>query len=365
MIPFFSFDAINRQIRQELVAVFEEFIDAKNYILGNSLAEFERNYARFNQVQHCIGVGNGMDALYIALKVLGISAGDEVIVPSNTYIASVLAVSHTGASPVFVEPRRQTYNLNPEFIEPAITARTKAIIPVHLYGQACEMETIMQIARKHNLFVVEDNAQAHGAQYDENLTGSFGHINATSFYPTKNLGALGDAGALTTNDSELARKAATFRNYGSSKRYYNEVQGINSRLDEWQAAVLNLKLNYLPAWTKERQILATLYLAHLQGVGDLILPQLADKATCVYHLFVIRTSRRDALQQYLQRKNIGTLIHYPIPPHLQQAYQELGYHKGAYPVAEDMAATCLSLPLYVGLQENQVAYICDQIKLFF
>ncbi|QHT66076.1 DegT/DnrJ/EryC1/StrS family aminotransferase [Rhodocytophaga rosea] len=365
MIPFFSFEDTNRQIRQELIEAFKKFIDAKNYILGASLSDFEQNYAHFNQVQHCIGVGNGLDALYIALKVLGISAGDEVIVPSNTYIATALAVSHTGAIPVFVEPRNLTYNLNPDLIEPAITSHTKVIIPVHLYGQACEMDAIMHIAGKHKLFVVEDNAQAHGAQYHGKLTGSFGHINATSFYPTKNLGALGDAGAVTTNDSEFARKAATFRNYGSSRRYYNEVQGVNSRLDEWQAAVLNIKLNYLQAWTKERQALANQYIDLLQGVGDIILPHLADRATSVYHLFVIRTGRRDALQQYLQTKNISTLIHYPVPPHLQEAYQELGYQKGAYPIAEDMASTCLSLPLYVGLQENQVAYICDQIKNFF
>jgi dTDP-4-amino-4,6-dideoxygalactose transaminase len=364
-IPFNSFATTHPQLREEALKTFETFYDSQYYVLGSMVKSFEKQYAALSQTKHCIGVANGLDALHIALKVLGIGEGDEVIVPSNTYIATVLAASFVGAKPVFVEPRLHSYNLNPDGLEAAITKKTKAIMPVHLYGQACEMDKIMQIAEKHNLFVIEDNAQSHLASYNGKITGSFGHINATSFYPTKNLGALGDAGAMTTNNDQWATNCMTYRNYGSQKRYYNEVIGLNSRLDELQAGLLSVKLNYLQQWTAERQRIAKLYLEKLATIGDLVLPTTIENATHVYHLFVIRTQQRNELQQFLADKGIGSLIHYPIPPYLQEAYQQLGYQKGDFPIAEQIAETCLSLPLYPYLTAAQIDEVCAAIRQFF
>lgn len=364
-IPFNSFHHTSKLLRAEMLQAFEQFYDSEYYILGKSVQEFEKNYAALSETNHCIGVANGLDALHIALKALAIGEGDEVIVPSNTYIATVLAISYTGATPIFVEPKEQTYNINPEKIEEKITPKTKAIMPVHLYGQACEMEKIMELAKKYRLFVVEDNAQGHLATYKGKITGSFGDINGTSFYPTKNLGAFGDAGAITTNDENLAQKARMLRNYGSEKRYQNDIIGFNSRLDEVQAAFLNIKLGYLADWTRQRQHMAEIYQQHLVNVGDLILPTTAQDCTHVAHLYIVRTEKRDELQAYLQQHGIGTLIHYPIPPHLQKAYAHLEYRKGNLPIAENLAETSISLPLYVGLEENQLNYVMEVMKKFF
>lgn len=364
-VPFLSFAGQHNPLREQAIQVFEKFYDSHFYVLGSMTQAFEQEYAHFNQVKHCVGISNGLDALHIALRVLKVGPGDEVIVPANTYIATALAVSMVGAKPIFVEPKSTTYNINPDLIEQAITKNTKAIMPVHLYGQACEMEPIMQIANKYGLYVVEDNAQAQGAAYNGTLTGAFGHINATSFYPSKNLGALGEGGAITTDYDEYAAMAKVWRNYGSEKRYYNMVAGYNNRPDELQCGLLSLKLKHLHQWTEERRRLAAVYLNELQGIGDLQLPLTADKATHVYHLFVIRTAKRDALQQYLGDNGVGTVIHYPVPPHLQQAYQSLGLKKGAYPVTEQLAQEVLSLPLYPGLTEAQQAYVIDTIKKFF
>lgn len=364
-IPFLSFEAQNSRIKSDVLKAVENVFDSQWYVLGESVKKFEEEYAAFNQTKHCVGVANGLDALHIALQTLGIKEGDEVIVPSNTYIATWLAASFVGAKPVPVEPNPATFNLAPEKIEAAITPRTKVIMPVHLYGQACEMDAIMAIAEKHNLYVVEDNAQAQGATYNGKICGSFGHVNGTSFYPGKNLGALGDAGAITTNDDALNTMARSFRNYGSQKKYYNEVIGQNSRLDELQAAVLSVKLPHLMDWTAERVKAAEMYNQHLREVGDLILPAVAEKATHVYHLYVIRTKQRDALQAYLQENGIGTLIHYPVPPHLQEAYRHFGYKKGDFPLAEELAETCLSLPMYPGITEAQIAEVSETIKRFF
>lgn len=364
-IPFLSFEHMNRQIKPEVMQAFEFFFDKSWYILGDSVKQFEKNYASFNNTGYSVGVSNGLDALHVALKVLEVGDGDEVIVPSNTYIATVLAVSYTGAKPVLVEPCINTYNLDHQKIEAAITSRTKAIVPVHLYGQACDMESIMNIASKYNLKVIEDNAQAHGASWRNKLTGSWGHLNATSFYPGKNLGALGDAGAVTTNDVRLAQKAAVLRNYGSEKKYYNEVVGFNMRLDECQAAFLDIKLKYLPEWTKQRQQIAAWYNEQLFNTGDIVLPFVDNAATHVYHLYVIRTKRRDELQQYLQQLGIATLIHYPVPPHLQNAYASLGFREGAFPIAEEIANTCLSLPLWPGMTFEQVRITATAIHTFF
>jgi dTDP-4-amino-4,6-dideoxygalactose transaminase len=364
-IPFLSFEQTNHQVKSEVLAAMERVFDSKWYVLGEEVKKFEKEYAGFNHTNFCVGVANGLDALILSLKALDIHEGDEVIVPSNTYIASVLAISYVGATPVFVEPDPGTYNIDPKKIQQSITAKTKAIMPVHLYGQACEMDQIMSIAKKNNLYVVEDNAQSQGAVYNGKAAGSFGDVNATSFYPGKNLGALGDAGAVTTNNEALANKVSVLRNYGSQKKYFNEVKGVNSRLDEMQAAILSVKLKYLNEWTKERLKIAGWYDQGLKGAGDIILPQTADKATHVYHLYVIRTKKRDALQEHLNQSGIGTLIHYPVPPHLQKAYQSLKYKKGDFPIAENIADTCLSIPLYIGLKEEEVMKVCEAIKIFF
>lgn len=364
-IPYLSFDCQNETIRKEILQSFEEFFDSKWYVLGERLRNFEKEFATFNQVRHCIGVSNGLDALHLALKSLNIGKGDEVIVPSNTYIATALAVSYVGATPVFVEPDIKTYNINPSNIEAAITSATKAIMPVHLYGQACEMGAIMNIASKHNLFVVEDNAQAHGATYGGKLTGSFGHINGTSFYPGKNLGALGDAGAVTTDDDTLAHSVARLRNYGSDTKYYNEEIGFNCRLDEVQAGFLSVKLKHLNEWTAQRKTLAQGYDERLAGIDDLVLPHTTQGATHVYHIYLIRTRQRDRLQQYLSEKGIGTMIHYPVPPHLQKAYHHLGFKKRDFPIAEEIADTSLSLPLWPGMTADQVSFVSETIKRFY
>lgn len=364
-VPFLSFSPQHQPIREEVLQALARVYDSQWFVLGKEVTDFEAAYAKFNNTKHSVGVANGLDALHLALMALGIGAGDEVIVPSNTYIATWLAVSYVGATIVPVEPDPATYNLDPTLLEAAITARTKAIMPVHLYGQACLMDDIMAIAKRHGLAVVEDNAQSQGAMCQGQYTGSFGDINATSFYPGKNLGALGDAGAITTNDEALAGKARVLRNYGSEKKYHNEVIGYNSRLDELQAAALGVKLQYLPQWTAQRQATAELYLQELAGVGDLILPATAPGCTHVYHLFVVRTQHRAALQAHLTAQGIGTLIHYPIPPHRQQAYADNALAQNNYPIAEKLADTCLSLPMWPGMSSAHVTGVADAIKGFF
>lgn len=364
-VPFLSFHYINNEVKANVTNAFTNVFESNWYILGNAVKEFEVSYAKFSNTKYCIGVSNGLDALFLSLKALGINEGDEVIVPSNTYIATALAVSYTGATPVFVEPNIETYNINPENIESAITPKTKAIMPVHLYGQCCEMEEIMKIAKEHNLFVVEDNAQAHEATYNGKITGSWGNANGVSFYPGKNLGALGDAGAITTDDDLVATKLFSLRNYGSQKKYYNEVIGYNMRLDELQAAILSAKLPFLSNWTSLRIEAANWYHSLLSGVVEIKLPKIAVGATHVYHLYVIRTERRDELQQYLTKEGVGTLIHYPIPPHLQEAYKHLGFKNGDFPIAEEIAKTCLSLPMYPGITREKIEYVSNAIINFF
>lgn len=363
-VPFLSFETTSQTIKPAIMQAFEEFFDSSSYVLGEKVKQFESDYARFNDCASCIGVSNGLDALHICLKALNIGEGDEVIIPSNTYIATALAVSYVGAKPIFVEPDLHTYNINPHNIEAAVTPKTKAIMPVHLYGQACQMNEILSIANKYGLYVVEDNAQSQGASFAGKLTGSWGAINGTSFYPGKNLGALGDAGAVTTNDNSLAKKASTLRNYGSEKKYHNEVIGFNMRLDECQAAFLLVKLSHLSDWTKQRQKIAEWYNAKLSNIKGLILPKVAVNATHVYHLYVIRVKKRAELQQYLMDNGIATLIHYPIPPHLQKAYSSLGFKKGDFPIAEELADTCLSLPIWPGMSEEQIDYVAEKIQAF-
>jgi len=359
-IPFLNFKPMHEQIRSEMQHAFSEVYDSYWYVMGEKLQNFEASYADFNQTKYSVGISNGLDALILALEALGVGKDDEVIVPSNTYIASVLAITSVGATPIFVEPRMETYNINPELIEEKISKKTKTIMPVHLYGQACEMDEIMNIAEAFNLKVVEDNAQAHGSSYNGQLTGSFGQANGVSFYPGKNLGALGDAGAVTTDHEEIADKIKTLRNYGSQKKYHNEYIGLNRRLDELQAAFLSVKLNYLKDWTKGRQQIAEWYDTHLQNTS-LVLPTTVSRADHVFHLYVVRTNKRDELQNQLKENGVGTLIHYPIPPHLQKAYKHLGYKQGDFPIAEELAKTTLSLPLWVGMEEKQVLNISSLI----
>jgi dTDP-4-amino-4,6-dideoxygalactose transaminase len=364
-IPFLSFSPQHKPLRDDLVASMARVLDSSWFVLGEEVSAFEKEYAHYNQTNYCVGVANGLDALVLALRVLEIGPGDEVIVPSNTYIATWLAVTQVGATPVPVEPERFTSNIDPALIEAAITARTRAIMPVHLYGQACRMDAIMAIANRHNLYVVEDNAQSQGASFHGGLTGSFGQLNGTSFYPGKNLGALGDAGAVTSNDAELTQRVRVLRNYGSQQKYYNEVVGYNSRLDELQAAVLRTKLPHLEKWTAQRQEVAAWYNQHLAGISGLQLPQVAPGATHVYHLYVVHTTERDALQQYLTQQQIGTLIHYPVPPHRQQAYASLGMQEGTFPLAEELAKTCLSLPMWPGMTEEHVLTVAAAIRAFY
>lgn len=364
-ISFLNFAPMHSAIKAEMIKAFEQVYDSYWYVMGRQLVEFEDAYSKFNEVEHTVGVSNGLDALHLSLKALNIGTGDEVIVPSNTYIATALAASYVGATPIFVEPNPLTYNIDPDKIAAAVTSRTKAIMPVHLYGQACEMNTIMDIADKYGLYVVEDNAQAHGAAFAGKITGSWGHANGTSFYPGKNLGALGDGGAVTTDNMEIAQRVRVLRNYGSKVKYQNEVIGHNMRLDELQAAFLSVKLKYLNEWTVQRQQIAKWYNEVLQRINGINLPSVHPDATHVYHLYVVRTKQRDALQTFLSDRGIGTLIHYPIPPHLQEAYAHLGYKKGDFPIAENLANTCLSLPIWPGMAYENIITVCTNIEEFF
>lgn len=364
-IPFFSFERRNQDIRNDAIETFTHFFDSAWYVLGNYTNQFEKDYAQFNRTKYAVGVSTGLDALHLSLVALGIGPGDEVIVPSNTYIATVLSITYVGATPVFVEPRIATSNLDPDRIETAITSRTKCIMPVHLYGQSCEMDQIMDIAKKHNLYVVEDNAQSQGATYNAQLTGSFGDINATSFYPTKNIGAVGEAGAITTDNEELANKIKILRNYGSQETYFNEVIGYNDRLDEYEAAFLSKSLNYFEKWTKERREIDAFYKEQLSEIDEITINAVADGATTVNHLFTIRSYKRDELQKYMAENGVGTKIHYPVPPHLQECYQHLGHSEGDYPIAEELAKTTLSLPNYLGLTVDQIMYVKEMIKSFY
>lgn len=338
--------------------------ERNSYILGDELKKFETEFARFSDVEYCFGVGNGYDALSIALHACDVGPGDEVIVAAHTYVATWLAISSCGASIVPVEPHLETLLIDPSRIEDRVTPKTKVILPVHLYGFPCDMSSIGDIARRHSLKIVEDNAQAHGATWNNKPTGSFGIVNATSFYPTKNLGAIGDGGAVTTGNSSIAEFVRQFRNYGLERKNYCEMQGINSRLDEIQAAVLNIKLGHLNEWNQQRRDLATLYKDRLKDIADIQIPVVPKEASPVYHLFVIRTSQRDKLKDYLQLHGVETMIHYPVPPHLQKAYASLGL-KRQFPITEQIADTILSLPLWPGLRADQVDFICDRISAFF
>jgi dTDP-4-amino-4,6-dideoxygalactose transaminase len=353
MIPSLDLGEAYREIQAELESAVLASLRSGWYIGGQDVEAFEQEFAAFTEPRHCVGVANGLDALRLSLIAMGIGTGDEVIVPSNTYIATWLAVSQCGAIPVPVEPVEFTYNLDPGKVEAAITPRTKAILPVHLYGQPADLDPIIAIAHKHGLRILEDAAQAHGARYKGKRIGGHGDVVAWSFYPSKNLGALGDAGAITTNAPEIADRIRVLRNYGSRVKYVNEVKGCNSRLDPVQAAVLRVKLRHLDEWNARRTTIAARYTAELAGTG-LVLPEVPAWAEPIWHQYVVQYAERDGLQKTLQEAGIGTQIHYPIPPHLQMAYRDAGYARGRFPIAESMANRLLSLPMGPQLQLKDV-----------
>ncbi len=362
-VPFCTLKHMHDHIKPDLDRAMDAVYKRGQFILGTAVEEFEKAYANYSGVGYCVGMASGLDALYAALYLLKIGAGDEVIVPSHTYIATWLAVTRTGARVVPVDVEPDSMLMDPAAVVKAITKNTKAILPVHLYGSVCDMEQLSRIAEEHQLNIVEDNAQAHGGRWKNKLTGSFGHCNATSFYPTKNLGALGDGGAITTHNESIYRDAAQFRNYGSSERFVNPTIGINSRLDELQAAVLSVKLSHLDAWNEERRKIAHSYSVALEGVGDITFPVVKDGD--VFHLYVIRTHHREKLRSYLFQKGVGTMVHYPIPPHLQEAYHFLGFRRGDFPVSESISETALSLPMWPGLGPDQIAWVIEHVKGFF
>lgn len=332
------------------------------YVLGEEVIAFEKEFAAFTGAQYCVGLASGLDALWIAFKILGIGVGDEVLVQGNTYIASVMGITINGATPVFVEPD-EYYNMDASKIEEKITEHTKAILVVHLYGQASNMREIMELASRYKLRVVEDCAQSHGASFDGRMTGTFGDIGCFSFYPSKNLGAFGDAGAIITNDKKIAEDVRVYRNYGSEKRYYNRVVGTNSRLDEIQAGLLRVRLSHLSDLESERAHICERYLTQLDS-AKYVLPEVRKGATHVWHQFVIRSNNRDALIDYLNKNDIGSIIHYPIPPHLSEAYSYLGFGKGSLPVTEEYAETVLSLPLYIGMTDAEQEKVIEVLNTF-
>lgn len=362
-IPFVSFLPLEKELNDDLRRAFERVFSRSWYISGKEDQAFEKAFAEYCGIQHCVGVGNGLDALVLALKALDIGIGDEVIVPSNTYIATALAVTYVGATPVFVEPDIQTFNINPKLIEGVITKRTKAIMPVHLYGQACEMDSIMVIARNNNLKVIEDCAQAHGATYKGQKVGTFGDAAGFSFYPGKNLGALGDAGAVVTNNEDLAEKVRALGNYGSDYKYHHIYKGNNSRLDELQAAFLSAKLPHLERMNEERRRIAQLYSEGIKN-PKVITPSVIPDCVPVWHIYGIRCAERDELERFLSDKGIKTNKHYPIPIHLQECYKDLCFERSAFPIAEEISRTELSLPLYYGMSKEQLMYVIQSVNQF-
>lgn len=363
-VPFLDLKAPYIELKDELDAAYHRVMESGWYILGKEVESFEAEFADYCDTNQCIGVANGLDALHLIVRGYGIGTSDEVLVPSNTYIATWLAVTHAGATPVPVEPDERTYNIDPARIEQAITTKTKAIIVVHLYGQTADMDPINAIAKKHGLKVIEDCAQAHGARYKGRRAGSLGDAAGFSFYPGKNLGAIGDGGAVTTNDHELAERIKVLRNYGSQIKYHNEVVGFNSRLDELQAAFLRVKLAKLDEWNSRRKQVAEAYLDGLKLCSNIVIPFVPDWAYPVWHLFVVRSQKRDELQKHLADLGVGTIIHYPIPPHMQKAYTELGFMKGRFPIAEKIHNGVLSLPMGTSMPPCQVSKVTYAVSRF-
>ncbi len=361
-VPFLDLKAAYLESKEGLDAAYRRVMESGWYILGREVRAFEEEFAAYCQTEHCVGVGNGLDALHLILRAYGIGEGDEVIVPANTYIATWLAVSCSGAKPVPVEPDERTCNIAPELVEPAITPRTRAVIPVHLYGQPADMDPINRIAGERGLKVIEDAAQAHGALYRGKRAGSLGSAAAFSFYPAKNLGAVGDGGAVVTDDAELADKVRLLRNYGQRAKHRHEVKGFNSRLDELQAAFLRVKLSKLDEWNRRRRAVAAQYLERLDHLPALTLPFVPEWTEPVWHLFVVRHPQRDALQQYLANTGVGTQIHYPVPPHLSDAYAGEGWGRGDFPMSELLAGEALSLPMGPHVEKGQINKVVESVE---
>jgi dTDP-4-amino-4,6-dideoxygalactose transaminase len=364
-VPFVDLAAQQASIQTEIGAAIQRVLSECNFVLGPQVEEFERDFARFADCEYAVGVSSGLDALRLSLMAMDISPGDEVILPANTYIATALAVSAVGARPVLVDCDPETYNIDVSLIEPAVTLRTKAIVPVHLTGQSADMDPILEIADRHGLHVVEDAAQAHGTLYRGRPCGSIGAAGCYSFYPSKNLGAYGDGGIVTTDDPELAARMRRVRNYGQRVKYHHTEQGLNARLDTLQAAILEVKLRHLPRWNQARAMHAETYRALLSGVGDLVFQQRAPYSTHIYHLFIVETDHRDALQGHLKAVGIQTGIHYPVPIHLQQAYKGLDYGRGDFPEAERLAERMLSLPMFPELRPDQSQRVAEEVERFF
>ena len=362
-IPYLNMEPMHSSIEKPMMAAIQKVYRNNNFILGSEVKIFEENFAAYCGAKHCISVSNGLTALFLILKAMEIGSGDEVIVPSNTYIASVIAVSMTGAAPVFVEPDINTYNINAAAVKDKITPRTKALIAVHLYGLPADMDEINAIANRYGIKTIEDAAQAHNALYHGKRVGHLSTAAGFSFYPGKNLGALGDGGAVVTDDAELAQKIIALRNYGSSIKYVHDCIGYNARLDELQAAVLNVKLEYLDEWTKQRQEIGSYYLNHINN-EHIIRPTLKDDRTHVFHIFPVFCRQREALKQYLEAHQIYTLIHYPIPIHLQKAYASLGFKRGDFPIAERIADEELSLPIWLGIGKAKLERVCEVLNQF-
>lgn len=358
-VAFLDLGMLHQSIREHLDDAYRRVVDSGWFIMGPELEAFEVEFAQYCNVEHCIGVGNGLEALHLLLRAYGIGPGDEVIVPSNTFIATWLAVTECGATPIPVEPRIDTYNLDPALVANAITHRTRAILPVHLYGQPVDIDPINALASKHGLVVIEDAAQAQGARYKGRRVGSLGHAAATSFYPGKNLGALGDGGAVLTNDDSIADKVRQLRNYGSRVKYQHDLVGYNSRLDEMQAAFLRAKLLVLDEWNARRREIAELYARLLVGAG-INLPTVPDFAESVWHLYVVRTEERDALRDRLEQQGVATVIHYPVPPHRQACYQE--FAEQGFPIAEKLAKEVLSLPMSPALRDEEIEFVAKAIR---
>ena len=375
MIPFVDFKPMENELNIELKRAFERVLNKSIYIHGEEDKAFEIEFAYYLNVNYCVGCGNGLDALMIALKTLNISFGDEVIVPSNTYIATALAVTYVGATPVFAEPDILTYNIDEKGIENLISNKTKCIIPVHLYGRACNMNSIMNVAQKHNLYVIEDCAQAHGATFDGKIVGGFGDISGFSFYPGKNLGALGDAGAIVSNSETYIAKSRALCDYGSDYKYHHIYKGHNSRLDEMQAAFLSVKLKFLPKMIKDRRRIAKMYLENIYN-DKIVLPYNSEFKNKhnesidefinnhVFHIFALRCKNRDKLEKYLNNNGVITNKHYPIPMHMQDCYKDLGYKFGDLPIAEEISKTELSIPMYYGMNDDNIEKIVDLLNRF-
>lgn len=364
-VPFVDLKAQYATIKTEVDQAILTVLENCNFILGREVEEFEKSFADFIGTKYALGVSTGLDALRMGLEALGIGSGDEVIIPANTFIATALAVSAVNARPVLVDIDPITYNIDPNLIEAAITPQTKAIMPVHLYGQAADMAEIMDIAKRHNLQIIEDACQSHGSQYNNRSTGTFGEIGCFSLYPGKNLGAYGDGGIVITENKDFADKIARLRNYGQKQKYYHSEKGVNNRLDTLQAAVLNVKLKYLKDWNSKRAHNASRYNHYLSTIEDIHTPQIALNRNHIFHLYVIRVKEREKLQKFLSEKGITTIVHYPIPIHMQEAYSDLGYKIGAFPITETVANEIVSLPMYPELSEEQIKYTSSMIAEFY